>query len=127
MEAAGDNPIKRTDALADALSRMAATPGYGVAAAPDRSALGLYRLSDEKKSWTAALCCVPLGDPEEPSAEALLRRYESRDSWTAYFYDSWDGVTFPGGTPEEIELKAAVGVEALFRPFCYLENFLNGP
>lgn len=89
--------MKRTDALADALSRMAATPGYGVAAAPDRSALGLYRLSDEEKSWTA------------------------------YFYDSWDGVTFPGGTPEEIELKAAVGVEALFRPFCYLENFLNGP
>lgn len=126
MEAAEDSPRKRADRLADALSRMAAPLGYGVVVASDCSALGLYRLSDEKKNWAAPLCCVPSGDPEKPSAEALLRRYESLDSWTAYFYDSWDGVTFPGGTPEEIELKAAVGVEALFKPFHYLEHFLDG-
>lgn len=112
----GADSRKRIDRLTGALSRMAKPRGYGVAVS-DYSALGLYRLSDEKKNWTALLCCAPSGDSEESSAEALLRRYESLDSWTTYFYDSWDGMTFPGGTPEEIELKAAVGVEAVRRLF----------
>ena len=106
-----DNPEKRIDRLADALSRMAAPLGYGIVVASDYSALGLYRLSDEKKNWTAALCCVPFEG--KASAKKLLRKYESLDSWTVFFYDSFDSVTFPGGSLEEIELKAAVGVKAV--------------
>lgn len=73
-------------------------------------------LFDEKKTQAATLCTAPLGDSEESSAEALLREYESKNSWTAFFYEGYDGLTFPGGSLEEIELKAAVGVKALFDP-----------
>ena len=33
-----------------------------------------------------------------------------------FFYDRLDSLTFPGGSPEEIELKVAVGVKARFDP-----------
>ena len=46
------------------------------------------------------------------SAEALLLKYESKNSWKTFFYDDYNGLTFPGGSLEEIEMKAAVGVKA---------------
>lgn len=124
-----EDPTARLDLLVRTLSEMAKPLGYGVVAASDCSGLGLYRLSDEKRNWAAPLCCVPSGGTKESTAEALLRRYESANSWTTYFYDSWDSATFPGGTPEEIELKAAVGVEALFTPSrqAVLKNFFDEP
>lgn len=101
--------IDKVHRLADTLSRMAEPLGYGIVVASDCSALGLYRLSDEKKNWTAAICCVPFGGTKESSAKALLRKYESLDYCTVFFYDSFDSVTFPGGSLEVIELKAAAG------------------
>ena len=71
---------------------------------------------DEKKTQAATLCAAPLGDSVESSAEALLRKYESKNSWTAFFYEGCDGLTFPGGPLEEIELKAAVGAKARLNP-----------
>lgn len=73
-------------------------------------------LFDKKKTMVATLCTAPLGDSEESSAEALLREYESKNSWTAFFYEGYDGLTFPGGMLEEIELKVAVGVKARLDP-----------
>ena len=94
---------------------MAAPFGYRIAAVSDLWYLNLC-LFDEKKTDVAILCDTLLEDSKESSAEALLRKYESKNSWTAFFYKGYAGLTFPGGTLEEIELKAAVGVKALFDP-----------
>ena len=84
-------------------------------------------LFDEKKTKVATLCAAPLGDSKESSAEALLREYESKNSWTAFFYEGYAGLTFPGGSLEEIKLKVAVGVKALFDPSAGSpENLLAG-
>ena len=95
---------------------MAAPFGYRIVVVSDLWYLNLC-LFDEKKTQAATLCAAPLGDSEESSAEARLREYESKNSWTAFLCDGYEGLTFPGGTLEEIELKAAVGVKALLKSF----------
>ena len=107
--------LERIDRLADTLSEMAAPFGYKIAVVSDHWEFCLC-VFDEKKTPVAMLCDVPLEDSKESSAEALLRKYESKNSWTVFFYDDYSGLTFPGGSLEEIELKAAVGVKALFDP-----------
>lgn len=107
--------LDRIGRLADTLSEMTAPFGYRVVAVSDFWYLNLC-LFDEKKTQAATLCVAMLGDSEESSAEAFLRKYESKNSWTAFFYDDYSGLTFPGGSLEEIKLKAAVGVKALFDP-----------
>ena len=87
---------------------MAAPFGYRIVCLSHLCYLNLC-LFDEKKTQAATLCVAMLGDSEESSAEALLRKYESKNSWTAFFYDRYGGLKFPGGTLEEIELKAAAG------------------
>lgn len=107
--------LDRIGRLADTLSEMAAPFGYRVVAVSDLWYLSLF-LFDEKKTDVAILCDALLEDSKESSAEALLRKYESKDSWTAFFYEGYSGLTFPGGSLEEIELKAAVGIKARFDP-----------
>ena len=107
--------VDRIGRLADTLSEMAAPFGYRVVPVSDPWELSLA-LFGKKKTPVATLCAAPLGDSEESSAEALLREYESKNSWTAFFYDDYSGLTFPGGSLEEIRLKVAVGVKALFDP-----------
>ena len=118
--------LDRIGRLADTLSEMAAPFGYRVVAVFDLWDLSLV-LFDKKKTDVATLCAAPLEDSKESSAEALLRKYESKDSWTAFFYDDYSGLTFPGGSLEEIKLKVAVGVKALFDPSAGSpENLLAG-
>ena len=107
--------VDRISRLADTLSEMAAPFGYRVVAMFDLWYLSLA-LFDKKKTDVAILCDTLLEDSKESSAEALLRKYESKDSWTAFFYEGYAGLTFPGGSLEEIKLKVAVGVKALFDP-----------
>ena len=108
--------LDRVGRLVNMLSEMAAPFGYKIVVVSDLWYLNLC-LFDEKKTQVATLCAAPLGDSEESSAEALLRKYESKNSWTAFLCDGYEGLTFPGGTLEEIELKAAVGVKALLKSF----------
>lgn len=116
--------LERIGRLADTLSEMAAPFGYRAVAVSDPWYLNLC-LFDEKKTQAATLCAAPPGDSDESSAEALLREYESKNSWTAFLCDGYEGLTFPRGTLEEIELKAAVGVKALLKSFdCRPENLL---
>ena len=105
--------LERIDRLADTLSEIAAPFGYRIAAVSDHWEFSLC-VFDEKKTRAATLCAAPLGDSEESSAEALLREYGSKNSWTAFFYEGYDGLAFPGGSLEEIELK--VGVMARLDP-----------
>ena len=114
------------------LSEMATPFGYRIVAVSDlwhiNLCIGLC-LFDEKKTKVATLCAAPLGDSKESSAEALLLKYESKNSWMTFFYDRLDSLTFPGGSPEEIELKAAVRVKATLKrsDFRLLsEDFFNG-
>ena len=107
--------VDRIGRLADTLSEMAAPFGYRVVPVSDPWEFNLV-LFDEKKTDVAILCNTPLEDSEESSAEALLREYESKNSWTAFFYEGYASLTFPGGSLEEIKLKVAVGVKALFDP-----------
>lgn len=107
--------LDRIGRLADTLSEMTAPFGYRIVAVSDFWYLSLC-LFDEKKTQAATLCVAMLGDSEESSAEALLRKYESKNSWTAFFYEGYDGLTFPGGSLEEIELKVVVGVKARLDP-----------
>ena len=118
--------LDRISRLADTLSEMAAPFGYRVVAVSDCWDISLV-LFDKKKTDVATLCVASLEDSKESSAEALLRKYESKDSWTAFFYDDYSGLTFPGGSLEEIKLKVAVGVKALFDPSAGSpENLLAG-
>ena len=107
--------LDRVGRLADTLSEMAAPFGYRVVTVSNFSYLNLC-LFNEKKTPVATLCDVLLEDSKESSAKALLREYESKNSWTAFFYEGYDGLTFPGGSLEEIELKVAVGVKARLDP-----------
>ena len=110
--------VDRIDKLVNTLSEIAAPFRYRVAT-----------VFDENKTQVATLCVAPLEDSEELSAEALLLKYESKNSWMTFFYDRLDSLTFPGGSPEEIELKAAVGVKAILKrsDFRLLsEDFFNG-
>ena len=107
--------LDRVGRLVNTLSEMAAPFGYRIITVSNFWYLSLC-VFDEKKTQVATLCTAPLGDSEESSAEALLREYESKNSWTAFFYEGYDGLTFSGGSLEEIELKVAVGVKALFDP-----------
>ena len=86
--------VDRIGRLADTLSEMTAPFGYRVVAVFDLLDLGLY-VFDEKKTQAATLCVVMLGDSDESSAEALLRKYESKNSWTAFLCDGYEGLTFP--------------------------------
>ena len=111
--------LDKVGRLVNMLSEMAAPFGYRIVVMSDLWHISLcigLCLVDKKKTMVATLCAAPLGDSEESSAEALLREYESKNSWTAFFYEGYDGLTFPGGSLKEIELKAAVGVKALFDP-----------
>lgn len=112
--------LERIGRLVNALSEMAAPFGYRIVVVSDHWELGLA-LFDENKTQVATLCAAPLEDSKESSAEALLRKYESKNSWTAFFYEGYDGLTFPGGSLEEIELKVAVGVKA------HLDPDINSP
>ena len=97
------------------LSEMAVPFGYRIINVSDFWYLSLC-VFDKKKTPVAMLCDVLLEDSKESSAEALLRKYESKNSWTAFFYEGYDGLTFPGRSLEEIELKVAVRVKARFDP-----------
>ena len=112
--------LDRVGRLVNMLSEMAAPFGYKIVVVSDLWYISLcigLCLFDKKKTMVATLCAAPLEDSEESSAEALLRKYESKNFWTAFFYEGYEGLTFPGGTLEEIELKAAVGVKALLKSF----------
>jgi len=117
METAGD-PLAELDALAKALSEMAKPLGYAVEAqlGPGMApALGVRKPGGEGV-WLAPVCSVmlPSFQDEESAAAALVSRYGSRPSWDAYFFASWEALLrFPGGSPEELALKAAAGVRAV--------------
>jgi len=120
METSKD-PLAELDTLVKALSEMAEPHGYAVEAALDRcTALGIKKFGSERLS---ALCLTfPKSDgllfpgrefPDEgSSAAALVSEYGSRPAWEASIPDRWKTLRFPGGSPEELALKAAAGVKA---------------
>ena len=123
--------IDGVNMLVRALSEMAKPCGYFVQADLDssirpalldpsiRPALLNIRRPDGK--WMASMCVTyPKGSgfsfPDRKSAAAaLVSNYESRPAWDAQFFNSWEALRFPGGSPEELALKAAVGVKAVLR------------
>lgn len=117
METAED-PDAGLGALVEALSEMAKPYGYVVGTLSDFStiALGIRRPGGE---WLASMCAVvsPRGfafPGAETAAEALVSKYGSRPSWDARFFrERGKMLRFPGGSPEELALKAAAGVEAV--------------
>lgn len=119
-----ENPRGKLDRLVRALSGMTAHLGYGIAVNSDFNILSVYSLSDPGKKQVALLCAdvgsefkeAHTTGPDE-RARSLLDMYESCPSWSTYFYGSLDRLTLPGGSVEEIELKAAIGVKALFKHF----------
>ena len=52
---------------------------------------------------------------KKSAAAALVSNYESRPARDAQFFNSWDALRFPGGSPEEMALKAAAGIKAVLR------------
>jgi len=116
MEAAED-PFIALGMLVEALSEMAKPYGYvvGTLLDPDMPAFGIRKPGGE---WLASMCAARPADgsfsfPDEKSgAAALVSKYGSRPEWDAYFFSSWEMLRFPGGSPEELALKAAAGVKA---------------
>ena len=123
-----ENPGKSLDVLIQALSEMAKPYGYVVEALHDSgatvalpntgtmTALGIKRPGGE---WLASMCATY---PENggfyfpgkrSAAAALVSKYGSRPAWDAHFFRGRKMLRFPGGSPEELALKAAAGVEAV--------------
>ena len=105
--------------LVEALSEVAKPYGYVVEtlSGPDMMlALGIRKPGGE---WLASMCAARPTDgsfsfPDEKSgAAALVSKYGSRPEWDAHFYSSRETLRFPGGSPEELALKAAAGVCAV--------------
>lgn len=119
METAGD-PLAELDALVKALSEMAKPLGCEVKALSGLDmmmpALGVRKSGGE---WLASMCATrPEGGgfsfpDRESEAAALVSKYASKPAWDAYFFASWETLRFPGGSPEELALKAAAGVRAV--------------
>jgi hypothetical protein len=118
MEASED-PFAELGMLVEALSEMAKPYGYVVETLSDPDMMPALALVIRKPGgeWLASMCAVVEGDgfsfPDEKSkAAALVSRYGSRPEWDAYFFYSWETLRFPGGSPEELALKAAAGIKA---------------
>ena len=129
METAEEDPFAALDILVKALSEMAKPCGYLVQANLDpsiRSALldpsirpALLNIRRPDGEWIASMCvtypkgcCLSFPD-RKTAAAALVSNYESRPAWDAQFFDKWEGLRFPGGSPEEMALKAAAGIKAV--------------
>ena len=117
-----EDPLTALDILVKALSEMAKPCGYLVQANLDpsiRPALLNIRRPDGER--IATMCVTyPKGSgfsfpDRKTAAAALVSNYESRPAWDAQFFDNWEGLRFPGGSPEELALKAAVGIKAVLR------------
>ena len=117
-----EDPIAELGVLVGALSEMAEPYGYVVEAILDRcTALGIKRLGGERLSplcltfpKSGGLFFPDEKFPDEGSAAAaLVSKYGSRPAWDASLPDRWETLRFPGGSPEELALKAAAGVKAV--------------
>lgn len=122
METAEEDPFAEIDILVKALSEMAEPCGYFVQAelaAYWRPRLDIMR-PDGK--WMGTMCITLPKDcsfsflDRKSAAAALVSNYESSLTWDAQFFNNWEALRFPGGSPEELALKAAAGVKARFDP-----------
>ena len=129
METAEEDPFAALNTLVRALSEMAKPHGYLVQANLDssirpalldpsiRPALLNIRRPDGERM--ASMCVTyPKGSgfsfpDRKAAAAALVSNYESRPAWDAQFFDNWEALRFPGGSPEEMSLKAAIGIKAV--------------
>lgn len=111
-----EDPSAALGTLAGALSEMAKPYGYVVEALLDPGMLPALGIRKPGGGWLASMCeTEPEGDffPDEESEKAaLVSNYGSRPAWDAHFFCSWETLRFPGGSPEELALKAAAGVKA---------------
>ena len=120
METAEEDPIAELGTLVRALSEMAKPWEYVVEALPDLAMMPVLGIRKPGGEWLATMCTVmrtrygSFFFPDEKSgAAALVSKYMSRSSWNAYFFCSREALRFPGGSPEELALKAAAGVKAV--------------
>ena len=111
MEAAGDLSAE-LGVLVEALSEMAKPWGYVVGVTSNSGAMPSLGIRKPGGEWLASMCAVVVFPGGESAAEALVLKYGSRPSWDAHFYADWKTLRFPGGSPEELALKAAAGVKA---------------
>ena len=121
METAEEDPFAALDILVRALSEMAKPYGYVVEAALDLCAPPALNIKRPDGELMAMMCIMFPGNicpsflDKKSVAAALVSKYRSRPEWDANFFTSWEGLRFPGGSPEELALKAAVGVKAVLR------------
>ena len=117
METAEEDPFAALDILVRALSEM--PYGYVVDAALDPRAPPALNIKRPDGECMAMMCimfpgniCLSFLDKKSVAA-ALVSKYRSRPEWDANFFTSWEGLRFPGGSPEELALKAAAGIKAV--------------
>lgn len=113
------DPSAELGILVGALSEMAKPYGYvvGTLLGPDTMpAIGIKKPGGK---WLASMCTARPEDgsfsfPDKESEKAaLVSKYGSRPAWYAHFFCNWEVLRFPGGSPEELALKAAAGVKAV--------------
>ena len=99
---------------------MAKPLGYVVEALSDLNMMPVLGIRKHGGEWLATMCMVmrtrygSFFFPDEKSGAAvLISKYRSRPSWNAYFFYGREALCFPGGSPEELALKAATGIKAV--------------
>ena len=120
METAEEDSITELGTLVEALSEMAKPWGYVVEALPDLAMMPVLGIRKPGGEWLATMCTVMRARygsfffPDEKSgAAALISKYRSKPSWNAFFFCGREALCFPGGSPEELALKAATGIKAV--------------
>ena len=117
--AAEEDPLAEIDILVKALSEMAKPFGYVVEAALGFCAPPALDVRRPDGEWMASMCItrpkgISFSFPDRKyAAAALVSNYRSRHEWDTIFFPGREGLRFPGGSPEELALKAAVGVKAV--------------
>ena len=119
METSEEDPITELDILVKALSEMVKPYEYVVSASLDFCAPPALDIKSLDGEWIASMCVIYPKDisftfPNKKStAAALISNYESSLTWDAQFFNNWKVLRFPGGSPAEMALKAAIGIKAI--------------
>lgn len=114
-----EDPAARLDLLVRTLSEMMAPYGYTVRFGWDGKRDGMSQaflgVADRRGARAGYLCVSyfqNLGG-REGAAAALLSLYGEYGSWPYWDVRSDTWLSVPGGSPEELALKAAAGVKAV--------------
>lgn len=110
-----EDPVARLDLLVRTLTRMMASYGYAVWFGWNGKSQAFLGMTDDRGA-SAGYLCVAYSEnfsSREAAAAALVSLYGSYRSWTYWDVRRCGWLSIPGGSLEELVLKAEAGARAV--------------